>query len=365
MDGKTFNRYIVVALFLWVVNIFGCTFTHGNLFLRDYAARRNINIGAAIMADYLEETEYTDIVVREFNLVVPENHLKWSYVHPEKDKYDFSAADKIIRFAQKNNLKVRGHALVWHKSLPKWLTPDCNDSEPNKVSYNKKELEDILEQHIKTVVTRYKGKIKYWDVVNEAFEGNDNSGELRRTFWYNILGKDYIEKAFIWAHEADKKAKLFINDFNIGERNLKSDALYEMIRDLKREGVPIHGVGFQFHLDTNKKPDFENIEANIKRFIGLGLEIQFTEIDVAICGEMTKEQLELQSEIYQGLINIALKYPQVTAFVTWGVTDKYSWLSRYAAEVLKSETFYGSGLLFDENYRKKPAYHAIQKSLNQ
>jgi len=342
----------------------GCALLHTDMTLRDYTTTNKIYIGAAIMPDYLDETEYAATVAKEFNMIVPENHLKWSFVHPEKNLYDFSGADKIVKFARKKGMKVRGHTLVWHHSIPDWLVSFCDNPEDAKVPFLKNELESILRDHIKTVVKRYKGKIQYWDVVNEVFSENPNSGELRKTFWYNILGKDYIEKAFRWAHEADEKSKLFINDTNIAERNPKSDALYEMIKDLKSKGVPIEGIGFQLHLETDKKPNFDSIEANVTRFIDLGLEVQFTETDVAIVGEVTGENLELQAEIYRDIINLTLKYPEITAFITWGVTDKYSWLSSYAAEVLHSKTPYGSGLLFDEHYERKPAYYAVKKALS-
>jgi len=348
-----------------IASMNGCALLHTDMTLCDYAATQKIYIGAAIMPDYLDETEYAATVAREFNMIVPENHLKWSFVHPEKNLYDFSGADKIVQFATKKGMKVRGHTLVWHQSIPYWLVSFCDNPEDAKVPFCKNELEIILRDHIKTVVKRYKGKIQYWDVVNEAFTDHADSRELRKSFWYNILGKDYIEKAFRWAHEADEKAKLFINDFNIAERNSKSDVLYEMIKDFKTKGVPIDGVGFQLHLETSKNPNFDNIEVNVKRFIDLGLEVQFTETDVVIEGELTKEKLELQAEIYRDIINLALKYPEITAFITWGVTDKYSWLPSYAAEVLNSKTPYGSGLLFDEHYKRKPAYYAVKKALSE
>ena len=348
-----------IVLFLLSRSVTGCAIAPKSPFLRDYALKKNVLTGAAVRPDKLDEPEYARTVAQEFDMVVPENHLKWSYVHPEKDRYDFRGADKIVKFAVKNNMKIRGHALVWHKSIPEWLASARDHSGDVKVNFSKEELESILKEHIKTVVKRYKGKIEYWDVVNEVFMSCSDCTELRRNFWYTMMGKEYIEKAFLWAHEADQNAKLFINENKIGMKNPKSDALYALVKELKAKGIPIDGVGFQFHLDSGERLDFQNIETNIKRFIDLGLEIQFTEIDVAICGEITEEKLKLQSEIYQGIMEIALKYPQITAFVTWGVTDKYSWLPWFYGEVLNDKTACGSGLLFDENYRKKPAYYAI------
>jgi endo-1,4-beta-xylanase len=365
MKKENLNKKIITGLiFFWLSASFtGCAFTNTVPFMRDLAEKRNIYIGAAVTPDELEEAEYALTVAREFNMVVPENHLKWAYVHPGKDVYDFSGADKIVRFALKHDMKIRGHTLVWHKSVPEWMASDCDGGGDYKISFCKEELEKILEEHIKTVVTRYRGKIEYWDVVNEVFAASSQNAELRKSFWLGVLGKEYIEKAFTWARKADEKARLFINDYNIERKSPKSDALYEMIKDLKKKGIPIDGVGFQFHLNVDDKPDFQSMETNIQRFIDIGLEVQFTEIDVGIWGEVTQEKLERQAEIYQGLIEIAIKYPKVTAFVTWGVTDKYSWLPGFGIEVSGSKITYGSGLLFDENYRQKPAYYATINKL--
>lgn len=357
------RRKVIFELFLcaWVLS--GCALLPTEPSLRDYATQRNICIGAAIMPEHLEEIEYAKTVAKEFNILVPENHLKWSYVHPGKNRYDFSKADTIIEFAVKNGMKVRGHTLVWHRSIPEWLV-SCADTENATVHFSREDLENILKKHIKTIVTRYKQKIQYWDVLNEIFTWNPDSGELRKTFWYKALNMDYIEKALIWAHEADEEAKLFINEYHIEEKNPKSDALYDLIKELKKKGIPVDGIGVQLHLDTTKKPDFENIETNMKRFIDLGLEVQFTEIDVSIPGNVTQEQLEFQAKIYEGLMDLALKYPEITAFITWGVTDKYFRPPGFDAGVSNNKVMPGSALLFDEKYRRKSAYHAIKQVLS-
>ena len=366
MKKERLNKNIFAGLLLFLLSVsgVGCAFTTTGPFLRDLAEKKDIYLGAAITLDELEETEYARTVAREFNMVVPENHLKWAYIHPEKDRYDFSGVDRIVHFAMEHQMKIRGHTLLWHEAIPAWLAADGGNGEEIKASFSKGELEKVLEEHIKTVVARYRGKIQYWDVVNEVFESSSHSKELRKTFWLTVLGEEYIEKAFTWAREADGEARLFINEFRIERKNPKSDALYEMIKSLRKKGIPVDGVGFQLHLDLEENPDFQGIETNIRRFIELGLEVQFTEVDVGIRGEVTNEKLERQAEIYKGLLEIAAKYPQVTAFVTWGVTDRYSWLPGFGAEVLKSKIPYGSGLLFDAHYKEKPAYYAIIKILN-
>lgn len=325
--------------------------------LRILAERAGIKIGAAVAPECLDETAYAETLGREFNQLVPENQLKWEHVHPTEDGYNFAPADRIVAFAESHGIQVRGHALVWHNQVPPWLTAR---------RWGRRELIAILEDHIDTVVSHYAGRIQCWDVVNEVIDdcwlGFLGCG-LRPTFWREMIGDDYITRAFTLAHTADPGAKLFINDYSAEEINAKSNALYALVRDLKMRGVPIDGVGFQLHLRQAQGFDFDSFEQNLQRFIALGVEIHFTEVDVAIAGEVNQEKLEQQAVIYQRLMMIARRYPQVTAFLTWGVTDKYSWLPWFAREVMHSTQPYGCGLLFDEQYRPKPAYFALREAL--
>jgi endo-1,4-beta-xylanase len=361
MLGVFFKRLVLISVFSCMIP--GCISAGHHL--RDYADKKHLSIGAAVVPDLFEEKEYAEIVSDEFNMLVPEYHLKWSFIHPERDSYNFSDTDKIIDFAEKHNSKIRGHTLVWHESLPAWITSCCRDTGHSTVDCDSRELEQILKSHIQTVVSKYKGRIYCWDVVNEPLSADVHNGNFRGSLWLSALGQYYIEQAFYWAHEADRDAKLFLNDTNIAEINSKSDFLYSIVKKMREKGVPIDGIGFQFHLDTRAIPNYESIENNIQRFLDLGLEIQFTEIDVSIWGPVTGEQLEIQADIFRKLIGIALRHSGITAFVTWGVTDKYSWLTSYGTETLKTTVHYGSGLLFDEQYRKKPSYFTILNSLKE
>jgi endo-1,4-beta-xylanase len=313
--------------------------------LRDLAQQAGMLVGAAVEPnDMAWEPKYDPLVAREFSIVTTENVLKFGLVRKTGNRYVFGPADVIVDFAQQNNIKVRGHTLVWHEQLPDWL----------KIGdYTSQELSDLLEQHIKTLVGRYKGRIQYWDVVNEAV---DWDGSMRDTIWSENLGPDYIDKAFEWAHEADPTAKLFYNDYSAEGLGDKSDAVYNLVMGMVERGVPIDGVGFQGHFSLDNAPNPADVAANIQRLAALGLEVQFTEVDVRIPDPVTDEKLQKQADIYWSMMNVCAQNPACTAFITWGVTDKFSWINTF----LKG---YSAGLMFDENYDPKPAYWAVRDAL--
>ena len=214
--------------------------------LRQAAESRHILIGAAAASRYLDEAEYSAILGSEFSQLQAENEMKFGVIHPRPDTdpnpYDFKGGDALVAFAQSHNMLVRGHTLVWHNQVSKWVTEG---------KYTAPQLATILQNHIRTVMSHYASKVYAWDVVNEAF--NDD-GTMRHTIWYDQPGigagngTKYIEQAFRWAHEADSSAKLFYNDYDAEEINKKSDAIYEMAKDFKKRGVPLDGIGFQAHV---------------------------------------------------------------------------------------------------------------------
>ena len=335
-------------------------------------------IGTAVRPAQLSETAYASTLAREFNMVEPEDALKWETVHPEPQSFDFSQGDQIVDFATRYGMKVRGHTLVWHQQNPKWLTEG---------KYTSAELAQILEKHIKTVAGHYRGKIFAWDVVNEAFD-ELHPGTLRSTIWRDQPGiaiatsrelraskdparselaarssqpgYDYIERCFRWAHEADPQALLFYNEAEAEVVNAKSDAIYAMVRDFRQRGVPIDGVGFQMHI-FNLHADVASISANIKRFTALGVQVHITEMDVALPvdanGNPRPEDLQRQADIYREIATVCLSHPGCTAIQTWGFTDKYSWIGSH------SKHTQGAALLFDRNYLPKPAYYVLREAL--
>ena len=329
----------------------------GEQSLREAAQVSGLLIGTAIRPAQLSEAAYASTLAREFNMLEPEDALKWEVVHPERQAFDFSQADQIVDFATRHGMKVRGHTLVWHQQNPKWLTEG---------KYTSDELAQILEQHIKTVVGHYRGKIFAWDVVNEAFD-ELYPGILRSTLWRDQPGiglagngSSYIERCFRWAHEADPQALLFYNEAEAEIMNPKADAIYAMVRDFRQRGVPIDGVGFQMHI-ANLHADVASISSNIKRFAALGVQVHITEMDVALPvdanGNARPENLQRQADIYRQIATACVSHPGCTAIQTWGFTDKYSWIGSH------SKKTQGAALPFDRNYRAKPAYQALRSAL--
>src|SRR6202047_4255181 len=325
--------------------------------LREAAQASGMLIGAAVRPAQLSEAAYSSTLARDFNMLEPEDVLKWEVVHPERQSFDFSQGDQIVDFATRHGMKVRGHTLVWHQQNSKWLT---------ERKYTSGELAQILEKHIKTVVGHYRGKIFAWDVVNEAFD-ELHVGVLRSTIWLNQPGiglagngSSYIERCFRWAHEADPQALLFYNEAEAEVVNPKSDAIYAMVRDFRQRGVPIDGVGFQMHI-ANLHSDVASISANIKRFTALGVQVHITEMDVALpvdgSGNPRPEDLQQQADIYREVATACLSHPGCRAIQTWGFTDKYSWIGWH------SKKTQGAALLFDRNYGAKPAYEALRDVL--
>lgn len=315
--------------------------------LRSLAEKRGIAIGAAVAFKPLQnDPTYAKVLAREFNLLVPENEMKFSQVHPERDRYDFSKSDTLVEFAKTNHLKVRGHPLVWHYALPSWLD-DGN--------FTRDELLTILKTHVQTLVSRYREQTVAWDVVNEAL---NRDGSFRDTLWLRHIGPEYLDLAFRWAHEADPDARLFYSDYGGEELGQKSDAIYKLVEGMLQRGVPIHGVGMQMHKGLSYVPELEPLTENIKRIGELGLEVQFTELDVQIAdGRGSREErLETQADIYKGLLDVCLSLKNCTAFITWGFTDRHSWVGNLTGQV-------EAPLLFDANYRPKPAYEALVESL--
>jgi endo-1,4-beta-xylanase len=267
--------------------------------------------------------------------VTPENELKWEIVHPEQGRYDFTAADRIVRFAADHGMAVRGHVLVWHQQNPAWLDGLSRD-----------ELRAALADHIRTLVRRYAGRIGEWDVVNEAV---DDQGRLRQTLWLERLGPGYIALAFRLAHAADPAARLFYNDYGAEGKGVKADAVFRLVAGLKRAGVPIDGVGLQAHVDTRAPPGYG---ANIARFTSLGLRLELTETDVRAKADDATAR-EAQAAQYARLVDGCRP---CTRFTVWGADDADSW-------VPIGYPGFGHATLLDGNLRPKPAFAAFRAAL--
>jgi endo-1,4-beta-xylanase len=319
--------------------------------LREAANSAGMLVGAAVRPSMFSEAAYTATLSREFNMVEPEDVMKWWVLRRTAGTFDFSGGDEVVRFARIHGMKVRGHCLVWDHDNPAWLVQG---------HFTPAELSRLLQDHIATVMKHYAGQVFAWDVVNEAL---DEKGQPKNSPWYNQpgigmaeKGTAYIEQAFRWAHEADPQALLFYNEAEGEGLNHKSDAIYAMVKDFKRRGVPIDGVGLQLHisrLDFDAAP----IAANIARLTALGVQVHITELDVSLpldaTGGARKDDLLCQAEIYRSVVRACLQNPGCGAIQTWGFTDKYSWIGSH------SHGTRGAALPFDRAYKPKPAYDAL------
>ncbi len=339
---------IVVALVLLSASVISAQDTP-SYSLRGLAPE-GFHIGAAVSIPSLKNDEtYAATLAREFNMVTPENVMKMETIQPQRGTFSFTQGDALVNFAEANGMAVHGHTLVWHNQLPSWFVNG---------TFSRDEAIQLLRDHIYTVVGHYKGRIAYWDVVNEAV-ADDGSG-LRDAPWRQFIGDDYIDLAFQFAHEADPDAVLFYNDYGAEGMGAKANAVYNMVKDMIDRGIPIGGVGLQAHSIIGTL-NFNAIGNNIQRLGDLGLQVQITEFDDRYDGEADADVLRQQAADYHQMLQTCLDHPACTAFVTWGVYDKTSWLRGSNLGFFSNPTV--EPLLFDDNFQPKPAYFAMMDVL--
>jgi GH35 family endo-1,4-beta-xylanase len=314
--------------------------------LRDAATARGLRVGAAVnITPFRNEPIYSQTLGREFNMLVAENVMKFDALHPAQNTFNFTDADALVAFAETNNMAVRGHNLVWHNQIPSWLTNG---------NFTRDQVIAILQNHISTVVGRYRGRIVAWDVVNEAI--NDSNGQLRsESFWLQKIGPEYIAMAFQFAHQADPDAKLYYNDFGAEASGTKSDAVFNLVSGLVNQGVPINGVGWQMH-QVNPFRIQQAHRTNAQRLAGIGIEVSITELDVRIALPTSAQELSDQALAYNDVVQFCLSQPNVKTLVMWGFTDKFSWIPGFF-------NGFGDALIFDMNYQPKPAYNSMLSAL--
>jgi endo-1,4-beta-xylanase len=316
--------------------------------LRQIAMTRGLRVGAAADRLFREDADgarFKEVLSREFSVLAPENDMKLRRLQPSRGVFTFARADSLVAFAEANGMQVRGHTLVWHQALPAWLTAG---------HWTPEDARTVLTDHVTTVVDHFRGRIVAWDVVNEAIS---DDGTLRPSIWSDLIGRDYIEIAFRAAHAADPQALLFYNDHDIEGINAKSDSAYALISGLLAAGVPIHGIGLQAHFVVGRLPSRQSMADNIARFAALGLKVHFTELDIRVPQPSTSTHRDTQADNYQDVVTVCLQNVACEMIVTWGVTDRDSWISR-------QDPGWGEPLLFDRSYRPKPAYWRIHDLLS-
>ncbi|PTB92538.1 1,4-beta-xylanase [Marivirga lumbricoides] len=319
-------------------------------------------IGVAVSPRALEDSAQSALILREFNSMTPENVMKAGPIHPSPNQYNWGPADAVSNYAKENDLKLRGHALVWHQQYPGWFFKDENGDQISKDT-----LYARMKSHITEVVNRYKDVIYAWDVVNEAVSDNSDFVYRQESPYYQIAGEEYLAKAFEFAHAADPQAKLFYNDYNAA-RPEKVDRIYTLVKKLKDAGVPIHGVGIQGHWSIFE-PSEKDLRYAIDKYASLGLDVQITELDVSIypwekerramkpgeSDEFTNELEEKQLKQYDMFFHVFRDYKETLTGVTfWNISDQYTWLDTYPVEGRKNYP-----LLFDQELKPKKAYYKV------
>jgi len=333
-------------------------------------------VGAALSQMQIsgEEPNAIVLVEKHFNSVTAENVMKWSPIHPEPNKYDFEAADRLVEFGEKNKMFIIGHTLVWQQQTPRWVFQD-----PNGVIADRETILARMKDHIFTVVGRYKGRVGGWDVVNEAI---DNEGQFRTNRWYNIIGEEYVAKAFEYAHEADPNAELYYNDFDMWKIG-QVQGVIKLVKGLQAKGLRIDGIGMQGHWGLDYPP-LDELEAAIIAFSELGVKLMVTELDISILpnpfdntgadiSKMAESRREMNPYVdglpdearqqhdqrYADIFAVFHKHRDKFSRVTfWGVHDGHSWRNYWP---IRGRIDYP--LLFDRQYQPKSTFFAVIKTV--
>lgn len=329
--------------------------------LRELAARHGMLFGAAMSTSAVRNPEknelYRTIFAQQYSILTPENASKLARLMPERGTYDWSEFDAMLDFADEHGLVVRGHTAVWHLGNPKWLLDDRTLSND--------EMRQIMVDHITAYGQRYNNRIRYWDVVNEALGISAPDYPFRRSIWGRTGTKDmsYIDLAYRTAHAAAPDVLLVYNDYGADGPGQKADAMYKLVSGMLERGVPLHAVGFQWHLLKGEEFDPDKLIAHWQRFADLGLEVHITELDMDLTYMRVRDpdaRLKEQARRYGLIVDAAVRSGVVTSIQTWGVSDAYSWLYTKGNPSPNADP-----LLLDREYQPKPAYHAVAKALSQ
>lgn len=311
--------------------------------LASYAKAKGKYIGSAYDNAYISDSAYNQVVFPNVNQLTCENSMKWDSV--EQTQGDFSTtlwADRVVNITILNGMTLRGHTLVWHSQLPSWVTGG---------SWTNATLTSVMVNHITGEMTKYKGKIHTWDVVNEAL---NEDGSLRTSLFYNLIGETYIDIAFKTAKSVDSAAILAINDYNVDGTGSKSTGMTNLVTRVKARGAPIEQIGIQAHLIVGSVPT--TLSTNWNNFVNLGVSIAITELDIRMPTPATSANLAQQATDYVNVVTACLNISKCLGITFWGMSDAHSWVS---------STFSGQGAacLYDESMQPKAAYTAVQSLL--
>jgi endo-1,4-beta-xylanase len=312
--------------------------------LRDLAGKRYF--GTAVVMPYLVGSPtYSEITETEFSSITPEAAMTWAAVEPTRGEPDWSYADSVVTWAESRGISVRGFPLVWDQALPAWLTSGEFDAAT---------LTGLLHDHITAEIGRYAGRVGSWDVVADAF---NSDGSLRRTIWELAMGPGYIAQVLQWAHLADPQARLYISDSGYEGLNIKSDTIYELVKKLREQGVPIDGVSMESHLDATVRSSFPPAVApNIQRFAALGVDVAISALDVRVHTPPLEGELDRQTAYYTSIVTTCFSTPGCVGVTVWEWSDRYSWIpGNFPGE--------GAADLWDSNFKPKPVLAAVKQAI--
>lgn len=364
---------IVIGCVFTTMSVVGCK-PKADISLKE-AMKGKFLIGVAMNSEQITESDIVSnaLITKHFNSIVAENCMKSEIIQPVEGEFDFSLADQFVKYGEKHRMAIIGHTLVWHSQAPNWFFVDEKGNPATR-----EVLIERMKKHITTVVKRYKGRVKGWDVVNEAI--NDD-GTMRESPFYKIIGEDYIQLAFQFAHDADPKAELYYNDYNMAIPK-KREAVVRMVNNLSKKGIKVNGIGMQGHLMMDF-PTVDEFEKSIVAFGNTGAKVMITELDLSILPNPYSKmgaEISLKAD-YHELMNpykngvpdsvntawekryidffkVFVKHRKTISRVTlWGLTDKDSWKNDWP---IKGRTDYP--LLFDRNYQPKPVVKKIMQN---
>jgi endo-1,4-beta-xylanase len=327
--------------------------------LRELARSKGLFFGTAVSDSQLKRPDLTPLIVDQCSILVAENEMKWTATQPAPDRFDFTKADFFMKFAESNHLLARGHNLCWHQYNPAWL--DSVLTSQNSATF--------FTDHIRTVVSRYKGRIHSWDVVNEAIRPeHKNHNDLTTSIWLTNIGEDYIDLAYRTAAEADPNALLTYNDFDIETdfppHQVKREAVLAMLHRLLKKGTPIHALGVQGHLHAYQgSSTFNGFNKFLKEVEKLNLQVFVTELDVddSLLLADIPERDRLVAEFYKSFLDNILRHSSVKAVLTWGLSDRDSWLQNFRP---RKDGLPQRPLPFDAQLSPKPAFFALRDVLS-
>ena len=338
-----------IIFILFVISLAGCAVLRDSLYQNTY-----IYVGSAVtLKTVQEDTAAMRVLLSDFNSITAENAMKMKSMFPQKDVINWKSADEYVNFAKKNNMRIHGHALLWHESVPEWLNEYANDHDA---------FDGIVTNYIHNYVEHYKNEVAGWDVVNEAI--SDSAGLFRKTLFYRVLGESYIEKAFRAANEANANALLFYNEYGIENDSVKLNAMLKMVDNLTAKNVPIHGIGMQMHITTDM--DVQMFKRALHEIIKRGLLIHISELDVRVNQDnrykrfnhnAAKQQKDMYYTVVKTYLDIVPRNQQY-GVTLWGYSDAYSWIPHY----FKTQDW---PCIYDEKMKRKPAYNGMWKAFSE